>query len=64
MAMALPFLVSSLLIPFIGLTVDKIGKRGYLLIFSAFTGIITYALFILVNPIFPLIMLGNYVILK
>lgn len=58
MAMALPFFISSLLIPFIGIAVDKFGKRGRLLIFSSFLGIITYILFVLATPIFPLILLG------
>ena len=58
MAMALPFFISSLLVPFLGLFVDKFGKRGHLLIFSAFLGIITYILFIFITPIFPLILLG------
>lgn len=56
--MALPFFISSLLVPFIGIAVDKFGKRGYLLIFSAFIGVITYILFLVSNPIMPLILLG------
>jgi MFS family permease len=58
MAMALPFFISSLLIPFIGIAVDKFGRRGYLLIFSALLGIVTYVLFIFTTPIIPLILLG------
>ncbi len=56
--MALPFFISSLLVPFIGISVDKFGKRGYLLIFSAFLGVLTYILFILTSPIIPLVLLG------
>ena len=56
--MALPFLISSFLIPLIGLFVDKKGKRITALIFSAFIGILTYVLFICFDPIFPLITLG------
>lgn len=56
--MALPFLISSLLIPFIGFLIDKKGKRATALIFSAFIGILTYVLFIFFDPIFPLITLG------
>jgi MFS family permease len=58
MAMALPFFISSILIPFIGISVDKFGKRGILLIFSAFLGVLTYILFIVSNPIIPLVLLG------
>ena len=56
--MALPFLISSLLIPIIGLLVDKKGRRVTALIVSAFIGILTYVMFITVDPIFPLISLG------
>jgi MFS family permease len=56
--MALPFFISSLLVPFIGIAVDKFGMRGKLLIFSAFLGVLTYILFIFATPIFPLILLG------
>ena len=56
--MALPFFISSLLVPFIGMAVDKFGKRGNLLIFSAFLGVITYILFMATSPILPLILLG------
>ena len=56
--MALPFLISSLLIPLIGLLVDKKGKRASALILAAFVGIITYVMFIFLDPIIPLISLG------
>ena len=56
--MALPFLISSLLIPIIGLLVDRKGRRVTALIISAFIGILTYVLFITVDPIFPLMTLG------
>ena len=59
MAMALPFLISALLVPFLGFLVDRIGKRGHLMIISAVIGVITYILFIFVNPIVPLITLGK-----
>jgi MFS-type transporter involved in bile tolerance (Atg22 family) len=58
LAMALPFLISSLLIPFVGLIVDKKGKRVTALIIASFIGIITYVMFITLDPIFPLISLG------
>ena len=56
--MALPFLISSLLIPIIGLLVDRKGKRAKALIFAAFIGILTYILFITIDPIIPLMTLG------
>ena len=56
--MALPFVISSILIPIIGLFIDKKGKRAKALIFSAFIGIITYIMFITFDPIIPLISLG------
>jgi hypothetical protein len=56
--MALPFLISSCLIPLIGLFIDKKGKRVKALILSAFIGILTYIMFITLDPIFPLITLG------
>ena len=59
MAMALPFLVSALFVPFLGLLVDRIGKRGHFMIISAVLGIITYVLFIFLNPILPLVTLGK-----
>jgi MFS-type transporter involved in bile tolerance (Atg22 family) len=58
LAMALPFFISSLIIPFIGMSVDRFGKRGYLLIFSSFLGILTYILFIFSSPVLPLVLLG------
>ncbi len=61
--MALPFLISSILIPFIGVSVDKCGKRAYLLIFAALLGVLTYILFIITNPIFPLILLGIVILI-
>lgn len=56
--MALPFLISSFLIPLIGLIVDKKGKRAKALIFAAFIGVVTYIMFITFDPIIPLITLG------
>lgn len=56
--MALPFLISAIIIPLIGMAIDKYGKRTYLLIIAAFFGIITHILFICVNPIYPLILMG------
>lgn len=56
--MALPFFISSFVIPLIGLYIDKNGKRGKLLILSGSIGIITYLLFILINPLAPLVLLG------
>lgn len=56
--MALPFLISSLLIPLIGLLVDKKGKRVKALIFSSIVGILTYVLFITMDPLLPLFTLG------
>jgi MFS family permease len=58
MAMALPFFISSLLVPFIGITVDKMGRRGILMISAALLGVLTYVMFICVSPIYPLITLG------
>lgn len=56
--MALPFLISSFLIPLIGIIVDKKGKRAKALIFASFIGVITYIMFISFDPIIPLITLG------
>lgn len=56
--MALPFLISSFLIPLIGILVDKKGKRAKALIFSALIGVVTYIMFITFDPIIPLITLG------
>ena len=56
--MALPFLISTILIPLIGLLIDKKGKRVKALIFSSFIGVITYIMFITFDPIIPLISLG------
>jgi hypothetical protein len=42
----------------IGLFIDKKGKRIKALILSGFIGIITYIMFITLDPIFPLITLG------
>jgi len=61
MAMALPFLISALLVPFLGFLVDKLGHRGQLMIISAGMGVVTYIFFIFVNPIIPLVMLGKYI---
>jgi len=58
MAMALPFLISSFIIPIFGVIIDKYGKRGSLLILSGFIGILTFILFIFISPIIPLILLG------
>jgi MFS family permease len=59
MAMALPFLISAFVVPFLGFLVDRIGKRGHLMIISAVIGVITYVLFIFANPIVALVTLGN-----
>jgi MFS family permease len=59
MAMALPFLISAFVVPFLGFLVDRIGKRGHLMIISAVIGVITYILFIFANPIVALVTLGN-----
>lgn len=59
MAMALPFLISTFVVPFLGLLIDRIGKRGYLMLISSILGVLTYVLFILINPILPLITLGK-----
>ena len=58
MAMALPFAISSVLIPLIGVYVDKYGQRIKLLIISYIIGTFTFILFILNEPIAPLILLG------
>lgn len=57
--MALPFLVSSFLIPLVGMYTDKKGKRVQLLILSAGIGILTYIMFITFSPLLPLISLGK-----
>lgn len=57
--MALPFLISAFVVPFLGFLVDRIGKRGHLMIISAVIGVITYVLFIFANPIVALVTLGN-----
>lgn len=57
--MRLPFYMSTVFIPLIGLCVDKYGKRAYLLVISGVLGTITYILFITVTPILPLIGLGK-----
>ncbi len=57
--MALPFLISAFVVPFLGFLVDRIGKRGHLMIISAVIGVITYILFIFANPIVALVTLGN-----
>lgn len=59
MAMAVPFLIASILVPLFGLFIDKLGKRAYIMIISGLLGIITYVFFILFNPILPLVTLGN-----
>jgi len=59
MAMAVPFLISSILVPLFGLFIDKLGKRGYIMIISGLLGVITYVFFILFNPILPLVTLGK-----
>jgi len=56
--MSFPFLLSAFLIPFLGIYVDKYGKRTYLLIVCCLIGILTYIFFIYSNPIIPLLMLG------
>jgi len=58
--MALPFLISSFLIPFVGVFIDKKGKRVKCLIAAAGIGIITYIMFITVAPFIPLISLGIF----
>jgi MFS-type transporter involved in bile tolerance (Atg22 family) len=58
MAMALPFLISSFLIPFVGMFIDKNGKRVKCLIAASGIGIVTYIMFITVTPLIPLISLG------
>lgn len=57
--MALPFLISSFLIPPIGIFIDKKGKRVKCLIVAALLGIITYIMFITFDPLIPLVSLGN-----
>jgi len=58
--MALPFLISSFLIPFVGMFVDKKGKRVKCLIVAGAIGIFTYLMFITISPFFPLISLGIF----
>ena len=48
--MAVPFLISSFLIPFIGMFIDKKGKRVKCLIAAAAIGIVTYIGFITLTP--------------
>ncbi len=62
--MALPFLISSFLIPLIGMFIDKEGKRITCLIIAAALGIVTYIMFISVTPFIPLILLGIQIIIK
>jgi hypothetical protein len=58
--MALPFLISGFVIPVFGMFIDKCGKRASLLVFSGIIGMLTYLLFIFINPIIPLITLGTF----
>jgi Mg2+/citrate symporter len=62
--MALPFLISSFIIPVIGMFTDKYGQRTVLLALSCIVGIITYILFIVMNPILPLIFFGKTNLIK
>lgn len=57
-AMGLPFLISSFLIPLLGLVIDKYGHRANTILISAVCGLITFILFLFINPIVPLILLG------
>lgn len=57
-AMGLPFLICSITVPFIGVTVDKYGKRAYVMVTSAVVALFAFLLFIFFNPIYGLILFG------
>ena len=57
-AMALPFLISAFLIPVLGLIIDKNGRRGYVMLVSSILALLTFVLFILIDPIYGLILFG------
>lgn len=57
-AMALPFLISGITVPFIGLWIDSYGKRAKLMIFSSFLVTSAFVLFLVTDPIFGLILFG------
>lgn len=57
-AMGVPFLICSILVPIIGLLIDKYGKRGYALSMSASLAFLSFVLFLNINPIYGLFVFG------
>lgn len=57
-AMGVPFLICSILVPIIGLLIDKYGKRGYALSMSASLAFLSFLLFLNINPIYGLFVFG------
>ena len=56
--MSVTFIMSSFLFPIVGMTIDRYGKRVYLLLFSSVLILISFILFLLFYPFFPLVILG------
>eukprot|EP01016_Furgasonia_blochmanni_P052410 TRINITY_DN8351_c0_g1_i4.p1 TRINITY_DN8351_c0_g1~~TRINITY_DN8351_c0_g1_i4.p1 ORF type:complete len:331 (+),score=-24.35 TRINITY_DN8351_c0_g1_i4:552-1544(+) len=58
--MSIPFMTSLVLVPVVGYIVDKIGHRVNILIISGIGLAITHALFLIIYPTCPLILLGVF----
>jgi len=56
-AMGIPFLISGFLVPFIGYLVDRYGKRASLMLISAIILLLTFMMFLSINPIYGIISL-------
>ena len=57
-AMGLPFLISAFIVPILSYAIDFHGKRAILITFSAFLALITFILFLTIDPIYGLFCFG------
>ena len=57
-AMGLPFLICAILVPIIGIMIDKYGKRPFTISLASFTVLLAFVFFLLFDPIYGIIMFG------
>ena len=58
MYMSIPFVISGFLVPLFGYTIDKVGQRAYLAVFSSIMGLIAFSSLYYINPLYSLILIG------
>lgn len=56
--MGVPFFIGAIMVPIVGALIDKFGNRTILALLSGAMCLITFVFFYLMQPLFPLILLG------